>query len=371
MKRILAFSLGFCLLFFLFPVAVWAAEGDLVEEQLKESGFYSLVDLIPDDGQELLPDTLDEEGIDSITVDSVFQTFWTLMKEKISAPVTLFFSILGTVFLGALLTSVGGEGNGGLPSMVTGIALCGISIPYILDAVNEAKTVIQGLFEFTSSFVPLFTGVCIASGKPVSAVAYHITLFSVMQLFSVVVSKLLLPLLGVFLGVAITSAVTGLFSASAVTKTLKSITGWILGLLITVFIGVLTVKSLFSAPADSLAIKTSKFVLSALVPVVGSALSDAYATVFSCVNVVKGTVGVFGIIMLVASFLPTLVRMFLLLFALKAGHFVAEFFDQKQAKYVLEAASTALSSLLGMIVCYDVMIIISIALMLLIGGGSS
>ena len=371
MKRFLVLSVGFCFLVFLFPFAARAEEEDLIEKQLEESGFYSLTDLLPKEGQDLLPDSLDEEGLNTITVDSVFETLLALVKDKLSAPMTLFFSILGTVFLGALLSSVSGDGNGQLPSMVTGIALCGISIPYILEAVNEAKTVIEGLFEFTASFVPLFTGVCIASGKPVSAVAYHITLFSVMQLFSLLVSKLLLPLLGVFLGVAITSAVTGLFSASAVTKALKTITGWILGLLITVFIGVLTIKSLFSTPADSLAIKTSKFVLSALVPVVGSALSDAYATVFSCVNVVKGTVGVFGIIMLVVSFLPTLVRMFLLLFALKAGNFVAEFFDQKQAKYVLEAASTALSSLLGMIVCYDVMIIISIALMLIIGGGNS
>ena len=68
---------------------------------------------------------------------------------------------------------------------------------------------------------------------------------------------------------------------------------WVLSIVMTIFVSLLTIQNLIGVAADNAGTKAVKFAVSNFIPVVGGALSDAYTTVQSCVKVLKSGVGAF------------------------------------------------------------------------------
>ena len=79
--------------------------------------------------------------------------------------------------------------------------------------------------------------------------------------------------------IAIANAVYAEHTLDGLLQFNKTIVTWSLGFLMSVFIGVISIQSIVSSAADGLTTKTTKYVVSNFVPIVGGAVSDAYATV--------------------------------------------------------------------------------------------
>ena len=228
---------------------------------------------------------------------------------------------------------------------------------------------VKELSYFVLSFIPVFSGVTAAAGKPASSVAYHATIFAAAQFFSQLMANLIVPLLGLFLAISIAGAATDVIKVESLAKSLKTAATWILTFCMTVFVGLLTVKGLVSGAADTVTVRATKFMISSFVPVVGGALSDAYNSVFGCLGVVKNTVGVFGIIAIAVTFLPVVLELTLMMAALWGSTAIGDIFGREKEVSILKAASSALTIMLGVILCYGMMIIVSITIMLMLGTG--
>ena len=83
---------------------------------------------------------------------------------------------------------------------------------------------------------------------------------------------------------------------------------WLLGLAATLFVGLLSLQGLVGAAADSLAGRAIRFSLSSFVPVVGGALSEAFSSVQGCLQLLKSTLGGFGILATALIALPPLLE---------------------------------------------------------------
>ena len=110
---------------------------------------------------------------------------------------------------------------------------------------------------------------------------------------------------------AIVDAVSPSVSVGGLLTLSRKVTTWTLGLLMSVFLGVLSMQNLISGSTDTAAAKTTRYVLSNFVPVVGSAVSDAYATVRGSLQILRSTTGVLGIMALCLLFLPPLLQLLL------------------------------------------------------------
>ena len=76
---------------------------------------------------------------------------------------------------------------------------------------------------------------------------------------------------------------------------------WTLGVCFTVFIGVLTTRSVTSAALDGVTLRTAKYAMSNLIPVVGGLFADTVDTLVGSGLLVQGALGVTGL-MLIAAF---------------------------------------------------------------------
>ncbi|MEW9107337.1 MAG: stage III sporulation protein AE, partial [Paenibacillus sp.] len=72
----------------------------------------------------------------------------------------------------------------------------------------------------------------------------------------------------------------------------------LLGVLLTIFLGVISVQGATSSVTDGVSIRTAKYITGNFVPVIGRAFSDATDTVVSASLLVKNAVGLSGVIIL-------------------------------------------------------------------------
>lgn len=373
MKKILPILL---LLFLLIPSKVFAADADetaLLEEGFTASGYYELFPLIPEDGKALFRDGFSREMLEEITPHSVMDWLFSAAAEKAAGPLKLFLSLAGVLLLTAVSDcfsdQVKGEQLRQTLSSAAALTITGILSERIVRIISDASGIIEDLSMFMLSFIPVFAGAAAAAGRPATAAVYHGTVFAAVQFFSQIAGNLILPLISIFLALSFTASVTDVIRTDAISKAVRSCAGWMLSFCLTIFIGLLTTKGMLTAPADGVAVRAAKFVLSSFVPVVGGALSDAYTSLFGCMSLIRSTIGVFGIAVMAAVLLPVIVRLLLYFAALNLSAVLADILSQTKSAAVLRSCSSALSVLMAVVICYGMMILVSVTVVLLLGAG--
>jgi stage III sporulation protein AE len=94
------------------------------------------------------------------------------------------------------------------------------------------------------------------------------------------------------------SSITDRYKVTQLANFLRTVGVSLLGGLLTLFLGVLSVQGATGAVADGVALRTAKFLSGNFLPVVGRIFSDAADTVLSASLLVKNAVGLAGVIIL-------------------------------------------------------------------------
>lgn len=352
-----------------------AAAADLsaqIDEQLSQSGIEQLIPLIPEEGAEIAgDDSLMRGDLSGWGLGQVFRWIGDTLLEKASSPIRLLGTLCGILLLSALLSSLSGglQEEGCSKAFTTASTLCvsAALMQTVIPLIRDTSRVIDELTSFMVSFIPVFTGVIAVSGRPASAAAYQSVTFAAAQIFAQLASSLIVPLLGIFLAVCIAGAAADGIDVKGIVQGARNLAGWVLGLCLTVFVALLTLQTLTTGAADTVGNRALKFVISSSIPVVGGALSEAYSSLFGCLGVVKSAIGVFGVIVMAASFLPVLANIGLSMLALNLASAVGSILGEERACHVIQAVSSAISVLGGLILCYGMMILSSSAILLWMG----
>lgn len=383
MKKILMFLL--CLLLLCMPVSAVSgsdASGESTlqeqfEEQLEASGADELIENAPEQVKESLYDlgldTISFQKILSLSPKEFIPYFIDQVQAVIARPVKLLAIVVGIIVLCALMNalkqSMAKDKLKEVFQVVSILCICAAVITPVIDCISKTGKTIFDCSNFLISFVPVLSGVMTAGGQIVTATSYQVFLFWAAELVSVIVSRTLVPFLGIYLAIAITSSMNAEFRLDKIADSLKSFICWSLGGLLTVFVGILSIQGIVASSADTVSLKATKFLISSVVPVVGGALSDALGSVQSCVKLLKTSVGAYGIIIAVMTFLPLLIESISWLLVTKISQVVAEFLGAGGVTPVLKATSSVLSIILAIILCFMMLIIITTTIMMLLGTG--
>lgn len=146
-------------------------------------------------------------------------------------------------------------------------------------------------------------------------------------------------------------------------------TKWLLTFCATVFGALIGLQGIFAQSADTLALKTGKFLLSSGVPVVGRAISDAMGSVLAGLKMLKGTVGFAVIAVIAASFLPLLIQCCAYHLVFSAGNIVASATGGTKSAKLLSGLSDCVSLYISMVVFFSLIVISSTLVMILLGNG--
>jgi stage III sporulation protein AE len=164
-----------------------------------------------------------------------------------------------------------------------------------MDYTNET---IGTMISFVLALIPLLLALMAASGGIVSASFFHPVILFLMNTSGLLIQYVILPLL--FLG-ALLSIVSTISENYKVTQLAGLLRNWsigLMGLFLTVFLGVISVQGASTAVADGITIKTAKFITGNFIPVIGRMFTDATDTVISASALLKNSVGIAGVAIL-------------------------------------------------------------------------
>lgn len=352
---------------------------DYYKQQMEESGAAGLPDSLPNDTKNILDQLgvngADWKGISNLTLQSIFSQITGIAGEKGAAPLKASVSVLGVMLLCALLNgmklSFGDRPLGGVIGMVGTLCICTVVIQPIVSCISSAAGIIKIAADFLLACVPVLTGIMIAGGQSISAGSYNLLMVGAGNVISLLAANILVPLLNIFLAFSVVSAVSPNLNLNGLCEMFSKAIKWILGLCVTVFTGLLTLQSLVTTAADSTGTKTAKFVISSFVPIVGSALGDAFNTVQGCVKLLKSGVSAFGLLAAAFIFLPIIIECVIWLITLYLCAGIGDIFDLKEITALLRSAAKVLEMMLAIILCCMTVLTVSTVLMLIIGGVSS
>ncbi len=366
------------LLWILLPVYVKATTPTVdMEEIYDAAGVEALWDLLPEQTRTLLEESgmtsIDENTILDLSMQEFLSLLWQGFLSQMQVPLQLLATLFGVILLAALFgvleQSTLNSQTGKVYHTVGILIVSGMMLGPLADLLQQTVSLIEEIGGFFAGFIPMFAAVVAASGKPVSGFLYHGMLFSVVQVFQVVSVQLLLPLTSIYLAICITAAATDKVDVTVLTKSVRSVLLWVMGFLLMLFIAILTVKSFVAASADSVSLRAGRFLLGSLVPVVGSALSDAFTVLQGAFGVVRAAVGAFGILAMLACVLPTVLQLVGMLVILKIAQTAAGVLGLKSMDGLLSSLQFVVSFLQGVLLSYAMMFLISTSILLLVGGG--
>ena len=135
-----------------------------------------------------------------------------------------------------------------------------------------------------------------------------------------------------------------------------------------VFTGYLTVTGVISGSADAAAVRATKAAVSGMVPVVGSILSDASETLLASASALKSSMGVFGMLAVLAICLTPFLKIGAQYLLLKGTAAVSGTIGMPQQVKLVKHAATAMGYLLAMTGACALMLLISVVCFLKVVG---
>lgn len=295
------------------------------------------------------------------------------LRECTQRPLRLFAKLCGVLLLAAVGQSLCADRASpellGLVDTVAALAVFALCAAPVIALTEVLEDAVQASRAYIVSFVPVFASVLTACGQVGGAALYSGTFFSIAMVIADVLCRVGLPFSRLLLAMTAASAASGTQTLGRLTEAVCKWTKWLMTLCATVFGGLIGLQSVFAQSADTLALKTGKFVFSSSVPVVGRAISDAMGSVLAGMKLVKGTVGFAVIAVMAAAFFPLLLQccVYRLLFA--AGELAASAFGGGKGAKLLSGLAECVGLYISMIVFFSLIVTFATVLMIVLGNG--
>ena len=316
-------------------------------------------------------DCVNVDSLSGLSFESILGQIAEMAGEQSGAPLKGLVSITAILLICSMISAYKGslsQDTGAILNTAGALCIgCAVALPAV-SLISQANAVITASSNLMLAYVPVMAALLAAGGSIAGAGSYYAAVLAagegVLQLSSRAVS----PFLNMFLGLGIVSGVTPNINLGGFSAMLGKALKWLLGFSMTVFTAVLGIRQVLSGAADTVSSRAVRFAVSSFVPIVGSALSDAYRTVQGSVGLLKSGLGVFVIIALGFTFLPLLIQGVMWSFSLWLGKAAAEALSLDQSAKLLGALGSVMGAVISVMLCVMTVYIISTAAVFTVGG---
>lgn len=164
-------------------------------------------------------------------------------------------------------------------------------IDYTLSAIDRMSSFMIGL-------LPLLLGIMASFTHLMSISFFHPIIVALVQSSGLLVKYLLIPLFASSALLLIVGSLNETYKVDQLAELLRKTGLAVMGIFLTIFLGVISVQGTVTAVQDGVTMKTARFVTGNFVPVVGRLFTDATDTILGASLVLKNTLGLAGVVIL-------------------------------------------------------------------------
>lgn len=141
----------------------------------------------------------------------------------------------------------------------------------------------------------------------------------------------------------------------------------IMGLLSTIFLGVMAIQGVAGAVGDSVTFRTAKFATDTFIPVVGGVFSDALEAVIRSSLLMKNAVGIAGVLIIVMILVIPLVKIITIAFIYKLAGAVIQPVGEEKISDCLNGLGNGLITVFAAVATVGLLFFFALAIVVGLG----
>ena len=302
----------------------------------------------------------------NINNDTFFKKIVNLFGKEIKSTIKILGSILIIIIIHSILKSISdGLENKSISQIafyVQYILIVTIVLTNFSDIISLIKESIQNMTSFTNLLIPIMMTLIITTGSVTTATIIQPILVFMISLIGNFINNIAIPIVLVSTALGIVSKISNKVQIDRLAKRLKSSTIWIIGVILTLFVTLVSVDGTLSSSVDAVTSKTAKAAVSNLIPVVGKILGDAVDSVIGCSSILKNAVGIVGVIIILAISIGPIIKLLLFMAIYYIGAAICEPIADEKVVKLLDTMGDTFKILLGLMFSMSTMIIIGTTL---------
>lgn len=364
----------FLIALILIPVCAFAQEeyGEEEYNQTLEQFDLSFLEELDEDTYKVL----DELGLTDFDynkiIDFSFSDIADYLKEMIadgvkkplySCGIILLIIILSSFFQG-FRESVNDSEMISLLSTVSALVIAVLLVSQLKYSISSACAAISVCADFIFAFVPAFCIIVATSGNTVTAFSTNTLLLSLAQALNFISENIFLPLSNCFLAIGICSGIRSELNLQQLIFNLKKYLTTAISVCATAFVSILSLKTAVSARADAIGLRSMRFAINSVVPVIGGAISEGLLSIQAYSSLIKSSVGIVGIIAVLTVFVPPVLNVSFWRLFLSLCRTVSDIFNDRSVSSVLKAFEDSLLIMNVILILSMVTTIISIGILI-------
>lgn len=235
--------------------------------------------------------------------------------------------------------------------------------------VELTQDVIKTISNFMTALMPVLIMLLASVGSVSQALIMDPIVMGLCTFGTHLYSTIIIPVICMSFVLSFVNNISSDYNIGNLTNILKKSALWVQGIFLTIFVGLLTIRGIAGNSMDIVTTKTAKFAVESFVPVVGKAISDAFATVASYTLLLKSSISLLGTVILICIILLPIIKIFAMGFMYKLTSALLQPVTDKKIASIIDSAGGSLMLLGSCIICVSVMFFILIAIVAATGKG--
>lgn len=374
MKKILIMFFVLILLY----TPVFATDAEILESQEESLGISDFIETSKKYTKESFEDLKIQDIFeDAITGrignTNIFNSILNILGRETKTAVSNIGIIMIVIIIHSILVTIsenlGNKSVSQIAYFVEYIIIITLVLNNFSDIINMTKESINNLVGFSNSLIPLLMTLMLTTGAIVSAGVIKPVLLLIINFIGNFISNFILPLVIIGTTLSIVSKISNKVRIDKLAKFMKSAGIWILGIIMTLFVTILSLEGSITETVDGVTAKTAKAAVSTVIPVVGKILGDATDAVIGCAGILKNAVGFIGIIVIIGICISPIIKLALLSFTYYIASCVCQPIADEKVISLLDSIGDTFKILLAIIFCVAVMLIIGLTIVMKISNG--
>lgn len=372
-KKILIFTLIIIIVSKItFSYATDISTENTLEEQQETFGVSSFIEKSKQYTGEFFEDIDINDILNSsikgeIDNSTIYKKILNLLGKEVQSGIKTLISILVIIIIHSILKSVSesleNDNISKLIYYVQYIAIVTIIMSNFSDVVNLVKETTINLVGFMNTLIPVLVSLMLYTGSITTTSVLEPIILFMINFIGNLVQDILIPMTLIIASISIISKISDNIQVEKISKFLKSSTIWFLGLVLTIFVGVVSLEGTLASSIDGITTKTAKTIVSSAVPIVGKILGDVIDSVLGCGVILKNAVGFLGVIIIVGICILPILKLSVLIVSYKLVSSVSEVIADGKIVKLLEQISGIFKILLAILVSVSFMVIIGTTLL--------
>ena len=298
--------------------------------------------------------------------NKLYKIIIKLLGKEVSSSLKILISILVIIVIHGILKAItdGLENNSvsQIIYFVQYILIVTLIMSNFSEIIKLVKDTANDLVGFINVLIPLLLTLLVYTENITTSTVIEPIVLAISNFVGNIIADVLIPIVLIIVTFSIVSKVSERVQVEKLSKFLKSGVVWFLGIVLTVFVGVVSLEGTLSSSVDGVTAKTAKAAVSTVIPVVGKILGDVVDSVLGCGVILKNAVGFVGVIVILSICIMPIIKIGTLsiIYSL-ASAVVQPIADEKIVK-LLDEMSGVFKLLLGILCALSVILIIGITM---------